>query len=707
MTIDDQQSGRCLPTSPILLISATGCILHLFFPIHPLIGAGVFLCWVTCAGLMVGKRMLEASVSSVAEHMTVGFGMVFAMLVTALSIGYLVFDLQNAVIVTVVVVMTGIVWRWGSGTVLQVAKPVLKLRDWSTGYLVLVFIGQGLLFWQFIGARTNQAVNSPWAFFDASLFIIYGLTTWLLLHVLYERSDVLATCAAWMHAFVSLSVVAIIVQLGFGFDPFIHRAAERVMAETGSIEPKRFLYTGQYVLVSTLHRITDISVARIDIWLTPVLASVSLPIIGRFGLRRGLDVSARWARVGGLAVFLVPYLSFVFTVPHNLNVVLFLWLVLLLPLFTVRPAFRYFGIMLAISMLFIHPLLGAPACALVFGSVLWGRIKSDFGKSVCLFALFAVSVGLLPTLFAVHNWMQGVDPIVWRNPITHREAFFALFRDPFKHDLFPVPAVWDWIYSYRTFIPPLLSVLGLGAILTQKRIRDRLLPYAFFVFGTMGALWLVSTLFVFPDIIPREQQEFSLRVLQVTYLSLMPVVVARVGYFWERRERSFAWLSAVFVVMAVCMTFAWYMSYPQNNPKVVQAGYSMRLADIEAVRKIDAVAGDVPYFVLSNQMTSVAALREFGFDRYLTPQNGERILWYPLPTGGELYTYYLSMLFDGADRETVRRAARFTQTELGFFIVPNYWPNVEHIRKSAAQHADASIDVAGGQIVIYKYHFDF
>ena len=72
----------------------------------------------------------------------------------------------------------------------------------------------------------------------------------------------------------ALSVSAIVYVVGFGFDPFLHRAAEQALVDTGVVEPVRLLYSGQYTLTAALHHLTAWPIKLIDIWMVPIAASV-------------------------------------------------------------------------------------------------------------------------------------------------------------------------------------------------------------------------------------------------------------------------------------------------------------------------------------------------------------------------------------------------------------------------------------------------
>ena len=119
-------------------------------------------------------------------------------------------------------------------------------------------------------------------------------------------------------------------------------------------------------------------------------------------------------------------------------------------------------------------------------------------------------------MFSVYNLQGGLAPFIFENPFNRIEFFLGLFTDPFKHNYFPIPAVWELIYSYRTYVPPVLLITSILVSLTVLRTRPVIRLMAFYNIGVIISLFFVSTLFVFKDIIYYEQSEFALRLLQAT-----------------------------------------------------------------------------------------------------------------------------------------------------------------------------------------------
>ena len=144
----------------------------------------------------------------------------------------------------------------------------------------------------------------------------------------------------------------IIYQLGFGYDPFVHQAAERYLVSHGTLAPASILYAGHYGLIVFLARLTSIDPALIDRALIPLLSPLALLWAGSRALYTWTEKPLR--RLSLVALWLVPFLPLTFTVPHNLTYLILVVMVLLLPTLIQKQ-----GAWLGVSpvALTIHPLL--------------------------------------------------------------------------------------------------------------------------------------------------------------------------------------------------------------------------------------------------------------------------------------------------------------------------------------------------------------
>ncbi len=619
--------------------------------------------------------------------------------VLCLVAGYFVWQLNWLIIVSAIIFTVGLIY-------LFCKKSTFKKPDWGkisfwrlwSGFFIL--FGDGLILRSCILARTDEPLTSPWLVLSPAIFVIFATVTWLLfLRFSREEDELEDLFLLSIHFFVTFSVATIIYKIGFGFDPFIHRAAETVLYKLGEIEPKQLLYTGQYVTVAALSHLTGLAVSTIDKWLVPVLSAVSLPAVMLIGLRDGYGLKAakKWLP----AFLIIPFLPLVFTVPHNLVFLYSLWIIFFWPVAFVNRKVIFTLLGLGVLSLVTHPLLGLPLFLFTIFIAVWTKLKSRRPQVLVALIFLIILAVSLPASFALKNILAGL-PAFASLDFWHRlDLFFGLFQDPYKHNYFPIPLFWQALYKYRIYLPIVLSVSAFvgGFLFLSKELRRKIWPLFIFVIGSLIAIFFTSTLFVFKDVISYEQNEFSLRYLQFLPFVSWLILILVLEKLFSGKKLTFYFLSLVFSIM---ISFAWYLSYPQDNPKVVFSGPSVSAADIEAVRFIEERSAGENYLVLANQMTAAAALQEFGFAHYLSTSSGE-ILWYPLPTGGELYGYFSEMAYVEPRRETIEAAMNFAGVKKGYFLVSNYWPYADWFVERANQEADNLFEVDNGDIIILEY----
>ena len=120
-----------------------------------------------------------------------------------------------------------------------------------------------------------------------------------------------------------------------------------------------------------------------------------------------------------------------------------------------------------------------------------------------------------------------------------------------------------------------------------------------------------------------------------------------------------------------------------------------------AVQSIDRQTNK-PYIVLANQQTSVASLKELGFNHYFKNKD-ESIFFYPIPTGGKLYKYYLEMVNDSPNKKTIDLAMDLVGVKESYFVVSKYWWLSGRIISEAKLQADSYWEVENGDIYIFKF----
>lgn len=687
-------------SGPALALCGAVLLSNLWRPLPWPIASTAFLCWFVLLAHRLGQfvvrgddRLLRGYFGAISTYVSLGL---------LLCAAYFVYRLTPLTIAIVVGALTLATFALRPDQARRPAEeePWPRLGYWLAA--TVIFGDAGILGLACL-VRTGDALRSPWLVLPAAVFIIFAISTAALAAFATTTRSRWTLVLSSAHLFTAFSISAIVYAVGFGFDPFIHRAAESALLRDGTIEPKQILYAGQYVLVAALARLTSLPLKLIDIWLVPILAALALPSAAYLGLKRGLDADETTALVGSSLLLVIPFLPLGFTVPFNLTAALFLALAFLLPLAGADRRRDALFLAFALLILLTHPLLGAPAILLSLLFILWRRFPRKNSRTVlALIFIFGFALAL-PALFAFNNLQQGEPPFIWQNPWSRLEYFLGLFRDPYTHDLFPIPWTWELLYGYRTFIPPILTAVAIGLVALRKNLRDRLGPVLIYFAGTLAALFLISTAFVFKDIIAYEQTEFASRLLQISYFLALPALAASVLPYLISRKLHPSTGSVALAAYGLAATLSWYFSYPQSNPKAFFSGPSVSRADVDAVREIETLAAGRPHIVLSNQTMAAAALQEFGFARYLKTSEGS-VLWYPIPTGGSLYPFFIALNV-APSKNSAREAAAFAGVGTVFYAVHGYWPYASQIRQEAQKTADDIRVIRNSDIIIYSYTF--
>jgi hypothetical protein len=156
---------------------------------------------------------------------------------------------------------------------------------------------------------------------------------------------------------------------------------------------------------------------------------------------------------------------------------------------------------------------------------------------------------------------------------------------------------------------------------------------------------------------------------------------------------------SLLIFLSILITTSLYASYPRLDRYHNSHGYSVSQSDINAVNWIEN-NHENNYLVLANQQVSVAALREFGFSKYLKND----VYFYPIPTGGDLYQYYLKMVYEKPTKKTMTEAMEFANINESYFILNKYWWAFPKLLEEAKFEADSWQEIDNGNVFIFKYN---
>ena len=583
----------------------------------------------------------------------------------------------------------------------------LRQPTWLGWIFALLVSTQMLIVGLIISTQTTSPLPSPWLAFDRKLFVLYAVSTFLLIFFqLKTRHNRWGLFTIIIHFVITYGVVGFVYPLGFGYDPLLHRASEQHILLHGLVSPKTPFYIGQYVLVTALAHITHLPIRVLDIWLVPSLAILLLPLATSYGLRYGLRVPERWARLGAILLTVVPLNTMFVTTPHNLANLFTLLTVLLSPV-----ALRYHRSLvtigaLALSAVFTHPLSGIFALLFFLGSILF-VYQPSFLRSphirIGTYGLYSLCVIIIsPALFLLYFYLQGISPeqVIQASP--HLGAFIDLFRQPYYFSSRPVPWLFDLIYGYRIAIPLLLII---GAIIGYKKVKTKKIRlYLLFPLLMLGTIFLVSTSIRLPDLDSYQQVQYAERLRHIVVYFVLPISLY--GFIFLIRhvaKRSKSYTPVCIGLVSIALVTSWYLTYPQRNPKVYFRGFNVTASDYMAA---DVIAQNSPgtYIVLSNIMTAGAAIEQSGFPTYFDTNQGD-IFYYAIPTGGPLYQWYLNMIHEGQATSTMLAAMDLTEVDRAYFLVHEYWDNADLIVEGAKKTAN-TWQVVGYSPQIWIFQYD-
>lgn len=130
-------------------------------------------------------------------------------------------------------------------------------------YIVCLFL--------IINHRSSGIIASPWQLIAHLFFGFFGALTILLILIAYlNRNNKLPLILFIAQTFLMSSVALIIYQIGYGYDPFLHLAAEKVIDATGTLTPKTFYYIGEYSLIIFLKNLTQLPLDFFNRALLPI-----------------------------------------------------------------------------------------------------------------------------------------------------------------------------------------------------------------------------------------------------------------------------------------------------------------------------------------------------------------------------------------------------------------------------------------------------
>ncbi|MHB8904377.1 MAG: hypothetical protein ACYC40_04755 [Patescibacteria group bacterium] len=403
------------------------------------------------------------------------------------------------------------------------------------------------------------------------------------------------------------------------------------------------------------------------------------------------------ARFLSLIFLLILTVSpFIVTTPQNLSY-LFLILTILNGLSQKNLAW---AILLALATAAIHPLTGLPA----LGWVAWlvfQKYQKTFNPTktkIIKAILFGANALILPLslFFAGGANFRAINLNI-----------FSLF-DPFKKILsgLSMAGSEDWLFNFIYFFKDnfnlfliLIIIVSLIYFYKQKTRPD----WSSLIYINISLLfsYIISSQIIFNDLINYEQSSYADRLLLIICFFNLPFIIWLIEKLISQiinQEKAIKLLWLLFGVSILSISL--YISYPRYDKYYNSRGYSVGANDLKAVSFINQNT-DKKYVVLANQQVSVAALKQFGFNNYYQTSQG-LIYFYPIPTGGPLYQYYLDMVYIKPNQKTAQNALKLAGAEEAYLVINKYWNNSGKIINEAKIEADNWFNI-NNEVYIFKY----
>lgn len=584
-------------------------------------------------------------------------------------------------------------------------------------FLILELILTGFL----IAKKTTSLMPSPWSAVNPWFFILYTLTTGMLFYIVYKSKSITTQIVLTsIHIFTTFAVTAILYPLGWGFDAYVHRATEVWIYNFGSITPKQPYYIGQYSLVVWIAHLTKIPLFYIDVYLVPLLASLTIPATIIYSLKKAWNIEPKYSAIFVWIIPFIPFLSLHLTTPHNVVLLFSILLVFIVLGYLKGEISWHTPFLLSVAAISTHPLVGAPIFIFTLTAILIKKYKRRAGILI-LISLLLLTLSL-PLMFILNNLRVGAGFPEFSNPLLRISHFFELFARPYWYAK-NTPLIFELLYFWQRLLVPVVVITGIvgfarfchlerspkGAVERSVTGSNKNI-YLYFLypvsaFGFILSAWLLRSWVTFPDVVSYEQGDFPLRLVKASILFLLPFTIYYLLFTFKKIEslkRRKLYLGSILILISILLMLSFYLSYPQRNPKARFPGLNITQSDFKAVEYIHDQNEEYDYVVLSNQLVSAAALTNYSFAKYFDTPNGE-LFYYSVPTGGLLYKQYGKMLYEGQKREYMTDAMDLVGVEKSYFILNSYWANANQIIEGAKQTADSWEVIDNGAVWVFVY----
>jgi hypothetical protein len=516
-------------------------------------------------------------------------------------------------------------------------------------------------------SATGNSLRTPWSEVPTSFFVYLGTLIILTIILAWQKRRTSLILAAFT-TFSALSVAVIIYKIGFGFDPFLHRAAEQFIFDHGLITPKTFYYIGQYINVTAIAHALALPISLVDRWFLPILAS-TLPLVS-YTLFES-QYNRRAALLASIATLIIPLNSFISTTPQGLANLL-----LILTLFSifVPNLPRTLPLLLAATTATIHPLIGIPLGLALSAKYIWDWQKTSHTKWIA-WLIICLSIVSVPLMFFLNSILSGTS--LELSKLTLQPNLLTNLFGLTPHRLYQF--IPDLAYGWLVIRPlTLLTLTILTAYHYHKKNQLPVTSYQLLLIPiSLFSNALILSTFQLPFLVPSEQLNYAARLSEAALLATTPFILTTIISFFQKSvTQSLSHSVTIFTSLSLTSLIlsSTYLAYPRLDAYASNRGFSTGQDDISTVQAIENDAEGQPYLVLANQSVSAAAIQEFGFAHYY-PNSDTQNFYYPIPTSSPLHDIFLNLNYAYGDRKIAEQAFAQTTTNITkvYFVVNNYW----------------------------------
>jgi hypothetical protein len=448
-----------------------------------------------------------------------------------------------------------------------VVRPKLLLIDW----LILGLIGLALVYLYY--QQSPAPLRSPWSEISWVFPVFYWLLAIIGLWTIKSGKKIaIITITTWW--LLAYSLTSLIYSSSFGFDSFIHQAAEKTIINQGVILPKTPYYLGQYSLVISLNRLTGLSIGLIERWLIPLLISIFLvwSIIDWFKKNR------QPALIGRLIAWSWPIFSwsiFIVTAPQNLA---YFFLIIVIINATAINKNRTLIWSAALASLACHPLAGIPAITTASLAEL-SKHKKPITKIADWLAASLTGL-ILPLSLWWSGWQQTGQWHLAKPPIKELIAWLGNFFS--YHHLWPNQENWllNLIYGWQAWQPIVAIILIISGWYLIKQRSDicRIIKPLNLSLVTG---FILSSLISFNFIIDYERYNYLTRFIWLFLIINLPAGLITINWLAKKfltvTEKKIIW--PTIITLSSLLLYSLYQTYPRVDKYSNSKGLSTIQSD--------------------------------------------------------------------------------------------------------------------------------